>query len=110
MKQNNIYKKIIILIILSLVLIMFIILAFRSFSQNKSAELMQISCDKRAESTINNAQEPIISDKVNTTNTSICFDNITDPLVCIQQWQENNMSLENAVLCIDKSMRSRNET
>ena len=41
---------------------------------------------------------------------SMYFENITDPMLCIQQWQEKNMSLEDAVLCIDKDMRSRNET
>ena len=41
---------------------------------------------------------------------SMYFDYITDPLICVQQWQENQMSLEEAVLCIDKYMRSRNET
>ena len=73
-------------------------MAFRSLSQNKSVELMQISSDKRLEATINN------------TNMSMCFENITDPLIYIQQWQENDMSLEDAVFCIDKYMRIKNET
>lgn len=90
---------------------MFIVLSLRTLPRSKSAELSRIFDDKGIETTTNNTLVSIISDKVNKTNISVVhFNNITDPLACVQQWQENNMSLENAVLCIDKYVRSQNKT
>ena len=110
MKQINIFKHKITVVIFCLVVIIFIILAFRPLARSKSVEFGQISSDKRSETTRNNTMVSIISDKVNKTNVSVYFDNITDPLICVQQWQENHMSLENTVRCIDKYTRSQNKT
>ena len=84
-------------------------LALRSLLRGKAVEFKQISSDQISEITRNN-QPAATSEKVIKTNVSVYLDNITDPLVCIQQWQENNISLEDAVRCIDKYMRIRNKT
>ena len=110
MKQKNIFKHKITVVIFCLVVIIFIILAFRSLARSKSVEFGQISSDKRSETSRNNTMVSIISDKVNKTNVSVYFENITDPLICVQQWQESLMSIEDAVRCIDKYIDRRNET
>lgn len=84
-------------------------LALRSLLRGKSTEFKQISSDQISETT-RNSQPAATSDKAINANVSMYLDNITDPLVCIQQWQDNHMSLENAVLCIDKHMRNQNKT
>lgn len=43
------------------------------------------------------------STMVNQTNISAIFQNLTHPEVCVQQWREDIISLEEALHCIDRS-------
>ena len=109
MKRKRVIWWMIAVALFCLAVTMFIILVSRSRERSTSGEIGLTASEEKPATTKNNAVVPVVPNTANQTNTSVVFGNLTDPKVCIQQWREELMTMEDTLRCIDRYMAKKDK-
>jgi len=124
LKRKRVIWWMIAVALFCLVVTMFIVLVSRSQERGTSVELGLTASEEKPATTRNNAVVSVFPNTANViqnttkqnqsvwanqTNTSVVFGNLTDPKVCIQQWREELMTMEDTLRCIDRYMEKKDK-